>query len=629
MNIFSKLLCGVALLGMATGCSDREPSMNSGKEKQGDVYARLTLSLPSTRSKTTTDGNSDAGFEVGQKGENTVTSVLVVLASNSGFNYNYIASSLADTKGQDSEDADPDVNTPAKPQYTVTFESQEIAEFAGKQVYVFAFCNPQMNLVNKVNALRNGASKSINDLVGNLDEDGAISTDEYFLMSNHKLASISMPAMDVLLRDYNTPSHPFNLGTIDVSRVTARFDFSSTTVKDKEGNTLSANKYPIYDYYTETTDTPKKDDQGNDVTDEDGNIVYETATVEGHNLMGYVTIDAMALMNEALNYYYLPRVSPNGMGTDSELCGSETSTNFVVSPNFAEKVATLTPDFMINNYRDNGIWNPSSSNNPTTMPVSIQPYNYDLFSFENLSDVVDGTVDNDEHWNAEDKKDYRIWKYVTENTIPGGGFDGINNTISYQRLGVTTGIVFRGYIEAVDDSEVKGQMNGTDYIYAYNGQLIGNMATLKAEVAKSPVSSLADAFYAACKANDVNMNEDGTVDLDKFTLTDFQETATTERGEGLKIFKPENGKYYCYYIYRNRHNDNNSSWIMGPMEFAVVRNNVYKIDIESIMDFGHTKYSKDDPDPEDPETPDEPNKAYFRLQVRVLPWVVRINHAVL
>ena len=30
--------------------------------------------------------------------------------------------------------------------------------------------------------------------------------------------------------------------------------------------------------------------------------------------------------------------------------------------------------------------------------------------------------------------------------------------------------------------------------------------------------------------------------------------------------------YYCYYYYWNRHNDNETAGVMGPMEFAVVRN---------------------------------------------------------
>ena len=68
---------------------------------------------------------------------------------------------------------------------------------------------------------------------------------------------------------------------------------------------------------------------------------------------------------------------------------------------------------------------------------------------------------------------------------------------------------------------------------------------------------------------------------------------------------------------------------MGNMEFAVVRNNVYKLCVDKIAKFGHPdpKDPKNpDPDPEDPTDPDESLNYYFNVTVKVLPWVVRVNH---
>lgn len=607
MNKLSKLLCGLAFLGMAAGCSDDVPSGGSQADgKSGDVYARLTLSLPTSRSVTTgPNGESDAGFEIGKDYENSVTSVLVVLASKEGENYKYVASALTDTKGQTPVNGEVDENAPKKPMYTLSFESEEIAEFAEKEVNVFAFCNPSMTLVDQVNELRT-SGKPLNSLEGSITEDGKeLCTNDYFLMSNHTLASVKVPTIQKLLMEYNTPENPFFLGTVDVARVTARFDFRETYYVDEDGTEDEvANRYPIYDNYTI-------------VKDEDG----ESITESGRTLLGYVVLDAMALMNEAKNYYCLPRVSANGMDANAVLCGGETSSNFVVSPNANDKIQVpLKVEFMRNNYFYNGI--ASDALDGSKVAYSYDTFNFDTFATIGLDD------DNNETWNPEGKPgDYKIWRYVTENTIPGNDLDGITSTIKYQRLGVTTCIVFRGYIEAADET-LEAMMDGVKYLYCYNGQLIGDLDALTTKVKEMPVSSLADAFYAAAKANGYEMSTDGTIDPDKVTM-DLNKTATTERGEGLKIFEPDGGKYYCYYIYRNRHNDNDRTDLMGPMEFAVVRNNVYKIDVSTINDFGHTKNPDKDPDPEDPETPDEPNKAYFRLQVRVLPWVVRINHAVL
>ena len=84
--------------------------------------------------------------------------------------------------------------------------------------------------------------------------------------------------------------------------------------------------------------------------------------------------------------------------------------------------------------------------------------------------------------------------------------------------------------------------------------------------------------------------------------------------------------YYCYYFYWNRHNDNEKSGEMGPMEFATVRNNVYKLAVTKIGQLGHPRLPGNDPDPVDPNDPDEEPLRYFRVEVEVLPWVVRENN---
>ena len=97
---------------------------------------------------------------------------------------------------------------------------------------------------------------------------------------------------------------------------------------------------------------------------------------------------------------------------------------------------------------------------------------------------------------------------------------------------------------------------------------------------------------------------------------------------GFTGFSPDaNGTYYTYYYYWNRHNDNGDNAVMGPMEFAVVRNNVYKLRVENLYKYGHpTPVEDPDPDPEDPFDPDESLNYYFNVTVEVLPWTVRVNN---
>lgn len=109
-----------------------------------------------------------------------------------------------------------------------------------------------------------------------------------------------------------------------------------------------------------------------------------------------------------------------------------------------------------------------------------------------------------------------------------------------------------------------------------------------------------------------------------FTIYD----ATNEEdnyGEGDNSTSQGYG-YYCYYFYWNRHNDNGVPGVMAPMEFSVVRNNVYKLAVTKINQIGHPIDPSNDPTPPDPHDDDEEQNVYLNLQVEVLPWTVRVNN---
>ena len=76
----------------------------------------------------------------------------------------------------------------------------------------------------------------------------------------------------------------------------------------------------------------------------------------------------------------------------------------------------------------------------------------------------------------------------------------------------------------------------------------------------------------------------------------------------------------CYYKYWIRHMNNDNNEDMGIMEFAIVRNNVYKLTVESVSKLG------DPTDNIDPENPDETSKMYLEVNITILPWVVRNNN---
>lgn len=101
-------------------------------------------------------------------------------------------------------------------------------------------------------------------------------------------------------------------------------------------------------------------------------------------------------------------------------------------------------------------------------------------------------------------------------------------------------------------------------------------------------------------------------------------------GAGITIFQSSYDEdygagYYCYYYYWNRHNDNGIDGSMGPMEFDVVRNNVYKLSVDKIARIGHPRIPENDPNNPTPTTPDESDEIYLDVRVQIAPWVVRLN----
>ncbi len=74
--------------------------------------------------------------------------------------------------------------------------------------------------------------------------------------------------------------------------------------------------------------------------------------------------------------------------------------------------------------------------------------------------------------------------------------------------------------------------------------------------------------------------------------------------------------YRCYYTYWIRHLDNNRPTNMGVMEFAIVRNNLYRLLVTHISGLGNSSVMPN------PETPDE-GETYLKIILNVKPWIVR------
>lgn len=317
-----------------------------------------------------------------------------------------------------------------------------------------------------------------------------------------------------------------------------------------------------------------------------------TATVQ-------VKLTDLALINMSKAFYYMRRVSPTGTAEGATVGGDELMNNYVVDTDAAEKV---------NASKMAGEALATLSEKNFFYPMTTIPTNWTKISDLNKVDNWDGTYgsEKDDNYNhtGEALNDYLVWRYAIENTIPAGADNQVH--------AISTGVVFKGYLMATENAsdEVKAALAGSETVYVFKNVLYGTWAQIAAAVdADTAPASLIAAY------NQVE-GVDGEPTADDYAAAGF--TGYTPNADG---------KFEVLYYYWNRHNDNNNDNLMGIMEFDVVRNNVYKLCVDKISKFGHPANDTDpDPDPVDPEDPDESQDYYFKVTVKVLPWVVRVNH---
>lgn len=292
-----------------------------------------------------------------------------------------------------------------------------------------------------------------------------------------------------------------------------------------------------------------------------------------------VNFDGVALVNLDKNFYLFKQV-----GTDAntwQYFAPETGNNWVIDPMQAKNNLSSGFDtYFINvaNSKPVGEW----------VYTSISGLNQ-----ADNKDVSYGSGDT----NAA-SKDYFVWRYATPNNIL-----GVNN----QKNGNSTGVIFRAEMQKQDDATIENTTWGTDDIFVYGGIVYGSYNNVKA-VAANPQTDTDRGM-----ANVFNSLKTGSTDPSADQLS---------ANSRFKKFSPVGGKYYSYYYYWIRHNNNGNNEVMDNMEFQVVRNNIYKLAVTKVADFGVPGTDKPDPSTPD-ENPD--NEVNFSVEVEVVNWDVRVD----
>lgn len=670
------MLVGLLAMGLMTGCKDpaeEEHGENkpASEETEAVVYMTVNVSLP--KANYSKAGNSNiTGSEVGQDYENTVSNLMIVLAKsedNSFITYGTVTNPSLSGDNAQLYRAVASVNRDGLNQY---YNSTDGGAPSGK-VNVYVFCNYTDELLEMVTnyakdaAARAGTAVWLNafgDIGASGTDGGGLWRRGGFLMSNVSVEQRQIPTtLEVWLRYYAAdPLQSFNLsgnnildginngadgsgqgGSIRVQRAMARIDFKDASPK--------------------------------------GDLVYTLQVTKGIG-SGDLTVKLcrIALLNMSRKYYYLKRVSdvtkdqstPAALVQNAIVCGLEIGLEEGGASNYVLD-ADATAAYKLCN----------TQNQHVDAGTTSQNYRHYLFNASGA--ITDGSrqgwqniVIADLLSQGTQVGDYRIWTYTTENTIPH----------TDQRVGVATGVVFKGKLGYTDNTNpgLKAAIDGTydewvaendskklddKYVVSieYNNQTyifpilygfgdperriyvgwndqVKQMMTQNAALAEAANTKnmeingqmySPDELYQILVQNQDNPNrtEDDLANFKKsavkagFTLyqvSDDSKSGMASDTEGSVEAKDEFPLgYYSYFYYWNRHNTDGINGTMQPMEYATVRNNIYKISVKNINRFGHPRITENDPDPLTPDTPCEKDDLYMSVDIDVADWVVREN----
>ncbi len=544
VRLHHKPLLGALLLtAMLTACGESDdlqagqPATGAGKH-----YVSLTFTMPtqdeSSRAGNPMGGEGGDGYEQGQDNENTIYTAVAFFFQNNGAGVNG------------------DANTPVQYMFFNSFE--QTGEGNGNGIDRFYKTKPiPTDLYGEYNVLvvANPGSDNwwtstttltlgtVRDKV--LTQAWAKEGEEYsyFLMSSAKDAAIQISDAN------NTEATAANT-KINVERMAARVDYKTL------------NSYTIEE-------------------DED----YKGATVE---IKGAILVNNLT----GLGSYAMKRVSTateNGIITylGDETLGTDGLPNWVLDPTTGSKETGAT--FGVS-WKDTNADNPNWWNEKATSCKAITKEDGDWnilgYTLENIT-APDET-----------KHEYNTAVVFKAKFTPADG------KVSHYQEGATffeyNGIIYASMEDMIEDfydkkisdmdaavmacasweyvedfaSDLKG-IDPSGYKQWLQGQ-IDKSKTLD-DVMKNSLTwtsyMLAECGYSATLANNeysvtINQNEKVTADI----LADY----------GTRTYEDAT----CYYTWWIRHANDGSEDTNGVMEYAIVRNNIYELDVKSIYSLG-------------------------------------------
>ncbi len=556
----------LALSLMAAGCSmsdDLEcpPEQGtSGSAVSGPAYVQLSFSTAANGlTRANPDGGEQGdGLEAGQTYENAVSSAVAFLFAHNDEGVNA---------------ANPAAVTVTPVRFgsvtgngqTYTTEAQQVGDIDYGQYDVIVVANPgDDNWWTSVSTLKD-LQDEIMKTAWTQNADGTY-TD--FLM-----ASADDAVTPLNVTEDNTTEANAAKTAVSVERVAARVDYNAL------------NEYTCTD------------------------PMYDGATVE---ITGATIVNRLTAGS-----YLLKRTADDAQGTNLEYLGLETATgddmlatNYVLDPWTADKTeANLqgTP-FIVEgqNVAAAGLYDadtyiPTRSTNPKTWDELVKPG----------TPVTDAsTTDGITEWQ-------RVG-YTLENTA-----DALSSGINYSTgivfkaqfhpVGVTTGytdgqtfFTYNGVIYPML-TDMMGQLNGQEDFSTYVGEAIDaltswdNLKDFAASITNDPTgySTYLEEYVDTHSAEEFNTSDELKWEYYlSYKLGVFENSQDgpeiNQDGKNTRalLYESSGGMlrtYYkgqCYYTWWLRHSNDNNDQTNGVMEYAVVRNNIYKVNVESVYSIG-------------------------------------------
>ena len=294
----------------------------------------------------------------------------------------------------------------------------------------------------------------------------------------------------------------------------------------------------------------------------------------------YVQLKGYALVNLSKSVNYIRHITKDSDDEKGESFGELNGTsNFLWTPNWAEKndvsleTATITgaSNWFYNTLADVS----TESKTLTSSTLSSATY------YEAIPTAADGETVTGEGTQHKDPlaKTGALMGYCFENSTD----------IAHQIHGISTGISFMAEIY----TDANCQTPLATPLYRYAGHLYTGLEKIQ------------DAYGASTPQAIKELIAKG-------------ESATEADFEAANVVK-YNGNTCYYYTTEIKHFDNNDPTVLGNMEFAIMRNNIYSLAVTSIKEIG-------DPfvDPT-PNMPNESDEAYISINTVMEPWIVRYN----